>query len=395
MSNEHNHRLDHCLKCSICHTQCPVLANYLSFPGPKQLGPETERLRLARGEHEILEIDNVLSYCTNCKRCDMACPHGVTPSFYNLKNKGRVKNGVQENFRDWILAHNVWWGKIAGKIPVFSNFALSFPVTKFGMGLVGIANRKFPSYKKLNFRINKEKKEKKILYFPGCYANFNEPEIIQATIDILEACGYYIELAQVECCGTPMLTNTLFDEVKKLAEKNCNIFLKYIKEGYKIVTTCPSCGLTLKQEYKDLVDNNDIEEITKNMWDLFELLSEEASLPFNSGKEKIKKAFYHIPCHLKAQGTGYPAGRILKEFAVEELQIEDEYCCGIAGTYGFKKEKHELAMKIGDSLFNAVKESSSPLVITDCGTCSVQIHDGTKVEVKHPAVVLAEYIEVI
>ncbi|KJS81681.1 MAG: hypothetical protein JM58_16550 [Peptococcaceae bacterium BICA1-8] len=83
MSKGTEHNLDHCLKCSTCHTQCPVVANYLAFPGPKQLGPELERLRLARGDKEPFEIDEALNYCTNCKRCDMACPHGVKPSYYN------------------------------------------------------------------------------------------------------------------------------------------------------------------------------------------------------------------------------------------------------------------------------------------------------------------------
>ncbi len=391
MSDKHN--LDHCLKCSICHTQCPVVMNYPAFPGPKQLGPELERLRLARGEGEVMEIDNILSYCTNCKRCDAACPHGVKPSYYNLKNKGRLRLHPSEQLRNWILAHNVWWGKMATVVPGFSNFALQFPLTKFGMGLFGIANRNLPAYKKQTFlKIKKEEKNKKALYYPGCFASFNEPEIIQATVNILEACNYQVEIASADCCGTPMVTNALFNETKEVAKKNIKIFQPYIEKHYKIITTCSSCGLALKQEYKDLLENEDSEKLAKNVWDLFELLEEEESLPFDGKKKKIEKAFYHVPCHLKAHGTGIPATHILRDFAVEDLIVEDIYCCGIAGTYGFKKEKHNLSLEIGSSLFKAIKESRTSLVLTDCGTCKVQIVDGTGINVKHPAVLLSDFI---
>jgi len=394
MSKRHERNLDHCLKCTICHTQCPVVANFPEFPGPKQLGPELERLRLARGEDEVLEIDNILAYCMNCKRCDMACPHGVKPAYYNTKNKQNLKTGAGEKFRDWILAHNVWWGKMASKIPGFSNFALQFPVAKFGMGMVGLAGRSLPAYNKINIKVKEEEKEKKILYFTGCYAAFNEPEIIQSAVDILEACNYEVKLMMGECCGMPVISNAFPDETEKFARKNTENFLEHIKKGYKILTTCTTCELMLKEEYRDILKEEDNRELFTNVWGLFELLEGEESLPFDKNKEKIEKAYYHIPCHLKAQGTGAPAAKLLKEFAVKNLTVVDDYCCGIAGSYGFKKEKHRLSLEIGSHLFKAIKDINPSLVITDCGTCKVQIKDGTGISVNHPSVVLREYLKI-
>ncbi|MDK2822369.1 MAG: glycerol-3-phosphate dehydrogenase subunit [Clostridia bacterium] len=393
MSNGNERNLDHCLKCSTCHTQCPVVANYPDFPGPKQLGPELERLRLAKGQEKPLEIDESLALCTNCKRCDIACPHGVKPSYYNMKNKARLQGQSISKFRDWILAHNICWGKIGSKIPGLVNFALKFPLTKSVMGLMGIANRDFPKYLKQQIKIRNSKNDKKVLYYPGCYASFNEPEIIQATIDILEAYDFQVELASVNCCGTPVMSNGLLDEAREMAIKNTGVFLKYIREGYKIVTTCSSCGLTLKEEYTNIIPGTNSAELKQNVWDLFELLEEEEILPFNENKEKIKKAYYHVPCHLKAQGIGVPAANLLKKVAVKDLIIEDNYCCGIAGTFGFKKEKYPIAMAIGDPLFKDIKNSQVPFVITDCGTCKLQIMHGTSVPVKHPVVILRDYLK--
>ncbi|RJP17789.1 MAG: hypothetical protein C4520_15580 [Candidatus Abyssobacteria bacterium SURF_5] len=109
------------------------------------------------------------------------------------------------------------------------------------------------------------------------------------------------------------------------------------------------------------------------------------------------------PRHTDGEGTDrphharsrclYPAAKFLKEFAVKDLIVVDDYCCGIAGSYGFKKEKHRLSMEIGSHLFKAIKDTGPSLVITDCGTCKVQIKDGTGISVKHPSVVLREYLK--
>jgi glycerol-3-phosphate dehydrogenase subunit C len=403
--NEGN--LDHCLKCSICHTQCPVVFNCLEYPGPKYLGPELERIRLARGDKEPQKVDDSTTYCTNCKRCDIACPHGVKPSFYILKNKAKVKSKPFINLRNWILAHNFWWGKIASIIPDLSNFIFKLSITKFIMGLLGFAPREFPKYSRqtlrvdnvdINIKTNNEQEQKKVLYFPGCYANFNEPEIIQATVEILERHEYIVEIAPMSCCGTPIISNGLFGESKKLVKKNIDVFINYIERGYKIVTTCPSCGLALKNEYVNLVPETKTEQVAQNVWDLFELLEKEEVLHFkkSSSKEndnnKIATAFYHVPCHLIAQGIGYPGVNILRKFAVDNLLLEDRYCCGIAGTYGFKKEKYELSKAVGKPLFEAIKDSDANLIITDCGTCKLQIKQANGIPVTHTVLVLRNYL---
>lgn len=390
MSKDIARSLENCLKCSICHTKCPVVAHKFSFPGPKQLGPELERLRLS-GKKEVVDIDYNLSLCTNCKRCDLACPHDVKPSYYNMKNKAKLQKKTLESIRDWILAHNGLTGKVFSIFPKFSNFLLGSSLSKVGMKFLGIANRKFPKYKKLNYITENENKAKKVLYYPGCYARFNEPEIIKATVEVLKKCDYEVKIAFLDCCGTPLVGNGYLKEAKNTAIKNAKVLLEYINKGYKVVTTCSSCGLTLKEEYNNFLNTEDADILSHNVWDLFELLMEE-DLKFNE-REKLKSAYYHTPCHLLVQGIGKPAASILKENVIDEMIIEDSYCCGNAGTYGYKKEKYDLAKEIGSSLFKDIKDSKTDLVITDCGPCKLQIEEQTKVSVKHPVLVLRDYLK--
>ena len=64
---------EQCIKCTICTAYCPVVAVNPSYPGPKQAGPDGERLRLK----DKYFFDENLKYCMNCKRCEVACPSGA------------------------------------------------------------------------------------------------------------------------------------------------------------------------------------------------------------------------------------------------------------------------------------------------------------------------------
>lgn len=379
--------ISHCMTCNNCQTQCPVLAHFPDFPGPKYLGPFAERHRLKNGSPDL---DNFLSYCTNCKRCDNACPHNVSPARYNLINRSHCRETPLRSLRNFILAHNVWWGMGASQMPGFANWMLNLAPVRLSMSMMGIAERKFPAFKKRSHRGKEMPAGRKILYFPGCYARFNEPAIIDATTALLSSCGCSADIAPLNCCGIPMLTNSLMSESKKIAAHNADVLIGYIERGYTVITTCSSCGLALKDEYFDLIPRDRALKVAAATFDLFEFLCEEGLQWSSSQREKIPKAYYHVPCHLKAQATGVPAAGILRESAVSELLVRDSLCCGIAGTYGFKKEKYDLSMKIGGSLFEDIRKEAPDVVITDCGTCAIQIHQGTGIRVTHPVIALQE-----
>ena len=72
----------------------------------------------------------------------------------------------------------------------------------------------------------------------------------------------------------------------------------------------------------------------------------------------------------------------------------DSQCCGIAGTYGFKREHYNDSQKIGEPLFRQIKDSRTDLVATDCETCKWQIEMSTEVPVENPVSILADALDV-
>jgi len=82
--------LDHCVKCTICETYCPVAAATPLFPGPKYVGPQAERYRGGDAT-----ADASLDYCSSCGICTQVCPQGVKIAEINSQAKAALEEAVE------------------------------------------------------------------------------------------------------------------------------------------------------------------------------------------------------------------------------------------------------------------------------------------------------------
>ena len=106
-----------------------------------------------------------------------------------------------------------------------------------------------------------------------------------------------------------------------------------------------------------------------------------------------KSIIYHSPCHLRAQGIGLPSIDLIEKLTGNKVKNAQAGCCGISGSYGFKKEKYKIGMEVGSELFNTIKQSECEIVTTECGTCQVQIQHGTNKKAYHPVSVIRHMVE--
>ena len=182
------------------------------------------------------------------------------------------------------------------------------------------------------------------------------------------------------------------DEARQHADNNVARILDWKRQGIPVVTPCTSCSLMLKEEYHELFGEDQFHEAAENVYDAFEFLEMlQDRGEFNDNLKPLNQKFlYHVPCHLKSQAIGLPAQNILEEIGGVEVKTADAGCCGISGNYGFRKDKYEISMKIGAKLFERVKKKDFDKVISDCGTCRMQIHHGTEIKPVHPIEILAQ-----
>ena len=107
-----------------------------------------------------------------------------------------------------------------------------------------------------------------------------------------------------------------------------------------------------------------------------------------------RRIAYHTPCHMERMGFTQYSINLLESIPGIELIALDSNCCGIAGTYGFKKENYPTSQAIGEPLFRQISEVNPDFVATDCETCKWQIEMSTGREVKNPVEILFEALDV-
>ncbi|MXV61215.1 anaerobic glycerol-3-phosphate dehydrogenase subunit C [Natronorubrum sp. JWXQ-INN-674] len=409
---------DNCYKCSTCDTNCPVAEVDDEFPGPKFQGPEQWRLK-RQGDHDI---DDSVMKCSNCMRCDSACPSEVPLSQMHNTARGEYVEENMDKFsreyiRNRILANYRRLAPLGAAFPRTANFVMGLSVTKWlGEKTLGITSeRDLPEFATETFRAwwtkrggnatskkrarearakrgdaKVENPDKRIAYFHGCYSNYNTPEVAKALVRVYEHFGYEIMVPEQSCSGTPMFANGMLDDARRAAETNVRELGAAIEDGADIVASCSSCSMSLRQEYPELFDFENTKNVAENTWDAIEYLRvhEDLEGELEGTSVKGEDFAYHAPCHSRNQGLDGQTIEVVD--AIDGIDAHDvgDSCSGISGTYGWKAENYETSMKIGEEMFEHMEDADAETGLTECPTCSMQMGHGTGYEIKHTLEVL-------
>ncbi|MFA1611882.1 anaerobic glycerol-3-phosphate dehydrogenase subunit C [Halobellus rubicundus] len=407
---------DSCYKCSACDTNCPVAEVDDDFPGPKFQGPEQWRLKQQDDDYGV---DESVMDCSNCMRCDSACPSGVPLSqMHNTARGEYVEEEMSklsvEYWRNRILANYRTSAWLASKAPRLANVAMNFGPARWLMEkTMGITSeRDFPAFATETFREWWERKgaaagsreraqehrerrgeprdaDKRVAYFHGCYANYNTPEVGKSMVRVFEHFGYEVVVPEQGCSGTPMFANGMLSDARRHAEVNVSSFADLVDQGYDAIASCTSCSMALRQEYPELFDIDGIDDVAKHTFESVEYLRIHEDL-----REELREAdvdgdlarefAYHAPCHARNQGLERQAVELFRDLDGVDVADVGDSCSGISGTYGWKDEKYEKSMAIGEEMFEHMEATEGETGMTECPTCAMQMEHGTGYEIRHP-----------
>jgi Fe-S oxidoreductase len=201
--------------------------------------------------------------------------------------------------------------------------------------------------------------------------------------------------------GRAMLSKGLLRKARKIAEKNIRLLMADISSDTPLVGIEPSCILTFRDEYPQLVSEpyrHHARQLAENALLLDEFIVREAQKGmisremFTADKRKVR---LHGHCHQKALASTASTLEMLSlpvNYTVEEIPSG---CCGMAGSFGYEKEHYDLSMSIGELvLFPAVRECSPDVLIAAPGTsCRHQILEGTGRRAFHPVEILYDALK--
>ena len=368
------------------------------YPGPKQAGPDELRYRIK----DSAFFDNALKYCLNCKRCEVACPSGVKVG--DIVARAKIKYGhSQHKMRDLMLSSTDLVGGMATTFAPIVNLALSFGITKNVLdSTLGVsAHASMPKYASKRFeqwfkkvKAHQEGYSRFVEYFHGCYVNYNYPQLGQDFVTLMNACGYGVHILEKQkCCGVALIANGFASQATSAAKTN---LASIRKASQPVLTTSSSCTLTIKEEYSTILDQDTsdiqskVQMAVKWLYDRIE--RGEVRLAFR--KDFKMKAAYHTPCHLQKLGNQIYSIALLRMIPGLDLKVLEQKCCGISGTFGFKKENYAISQKIGSQLYERIYAANPEVVITDCETCKWQIEGACGIPVFNPISILVQALDI-
>jgi Fe-S oxidoreductase len=345
----------------------------------------------------------VMDLCLECKGCKAECPSNVDMAkmkYEFLRHYYRV-HGLP--LRNRLFGRIGALSAVGARLAPLSNWlAAAAPSRWIAEKLLGIDRRRpLPAFAPETFTAWFDRRKPprdavrgEVVLFHDTFVTYNTPEIGAAAVEVLEAAGYRVVLVDRKCCGRPMISKGMLDEAKTHAEWNVARLAPFVARGVPIVGLEPSCLLTLRDEYVDLLRTDDARRVAAASFLFEEFLARERArgltLPFRADGSP-RRALLHGHCHQKALVGTAPTVAALRWAGFEVAEV-DSGCCGMAGSFGFETEHYDVSVALGRRrLAPAVHAAGDDVAVVAPGVSSrQQIQHLAGRRAKHPAEVLRD-----
>jgi FAD/FMN-containing dehydrogenase/Fe-S oxidoreductase len=359
--------------------------------------------RLPAEELTSPRMYETLDLCLECKGCKRECPSNVdlAKMKYEFLAHYYARHGTPLRARVFagIGSLNRWGSRMA---PVANYMMGRRWVKNLAERWLGIdARREFPRFAAESFpgwwrrrADGAPGRRGKAVLFDDCFLSYNYPQVGRAAVELLERAGFQVVLGKKDCCGRPMISKGLLERARTAARRNVEALTPLVEQGAVVVGCEPSCLLTLRDEYLDLIKGPEAQRLAAHSYLVEEFLCilQDAGRLDLQFRPDPKKLLLHGHCHQKAHiGTASTlrALRFPPGFEVSEI---NSGCCGMAGSFGFEKEHYDLSRAIaGHRLVPAINaaEAETEIVITGV-SCRQQISHLTGRTPRHAVEVLRD-----
>ena len=364
------------------------------------------------------ELAEILDSCLACKGCRSECPSNVDMTRLRseiLQQKYDVSGMPLRSFAvSWMatveqLGHIVW--------PLYNFFAswkLSSNIIK---RIVKFSTeRDIPTLSRITMRkaVKKECRQHKsrstkgkVYLFADEFTNFQEAELGLTFAKLLLHLGYEVEIPKHVESGRAAISKGNLKLAKKFALKNVNLLKDKITAQSPLVGIEPSCILSFRDEYPDLVPaelRSQAKELGCNslLFDEFIVREVKAGhISTEDFKSDAVEIWLHGHCHQKALVGTEKTVAAFKLLQGAKIHVIPSGCCGMAGSFGYEKEHYKTSLAIGEMvLFPTIRKATEkangviPVIVSAPGTsCRQQIKDGTGVHAVHPIEILYHWVK--
>jgi FAD/FMN-containing dehydrogenase/Fe-S oxidoreductase len=396
--------IEKCHGCGACQDYCPVAVETRDEAATARAKANLLRAVLSGSlEPGVIATDafkSVMDLCVNCRLCHSECPTAIDIPGMAIMAKEVYVRSRGKRTADRLLTANQSLLRMGAMAAPLANPALKSPLVRRAMAaLTGVSADRvlhpFAARPLVPQVPATDTGDRRVVYFHGCFGGYQDLEGEgRAAVELLEGLGCTVAIPPQECCGIAAITHGHLDDVRPSAERNVATLTDFVRRGYTVLYSAPSCGLALAEDYPRLLGTPQSEVLARHLQDVHAFvlnLLEEDPRTRARLKPVPLRVTYHNPCHLQARGMGDEAVRLLRMVpGVEVVSIGEDHCCGIAGTFGMKERNFDLSMRMGRPLFENIQRTGVGVVATGCGTCKIQIEQGSRLPVVHPVAVVRD-----
>lgn len=372
---------------------------------------------LTRGGN-YTHIKEELDSCLACKGCKSECPSNVDMTRLRAEVLQHYYNEYGTPFRSFIVARMAQIEQFGSLIRPLYNFFASWSVSSdIIKRIISFSTeRNIPTLSRHSMRylIKKEKSQyhiakpkKKVYLFADEFTNLQEAELGLTFTKLLMRLGYKVEIPDHVESGRAAISKGCLKYAKKFAIRNVQLLKDKVCESYPLIGIEPSCILSFRDEYPDLVPSElrkDALGLAKNclLYDEF-LMREiaEGNISAEAFEDAKMEIWLHGHCHQKALVGVDKTAKVIEMLLLgSKVNVIPSGCCGMAGSFGYEKEHYKTSLEIGEMvLFPAVLKAMAdahgiPAIVAAPGTsCRQQILDGTGVKAVHPIEIMYKMLK--
>lgn len=349
------------------------------------------------------EVRAVADLCVNCKMCASECPAAV--NIPKLMLEARAANVAEYGLTksDWFLARSEAFAVLGSALAPLANFALSRRSVRwlleksFGID----RRRRLPTFasrcfleraERRGWTLPKRSDRPRVAYFIDVFANYNDPDIAEATVAVLRHNGFDVIVPPDQVgSGLAALAQGDVESARSAARTNLRQFADLAREGVPIISSEPGAVLMLRKDYLDLVDDADARLVASQAVEATAFLGDlhrQGRLRTDFEPMRIGIG-HHVPCHLKALGKPPAGPDLLALIPGLRVRTIDVSCSGMAGTFGLLADNYEVSRAAGRPMLDDLSQPGVLFGSTECSACRMQMEDGSGKRTLHPVQYLA------
>ena len=412
-----NHRIDEvaqsCNGCARCRTtasgerQCPVFRTMRD----EESTPRAKANLLRAVLSGAVDIDSlagekaksVADLCFHCHQCRLECPASVDiPKIVSeLKAQYVQTNGLKLTQR--LLTRLDFAAAVAAQTPLLSNFLIRNRFFRWLMeATFGLSSsRELPTVASVSFmrhasrrRLTKriESDGPKVVYFVDYFANYHDPTLGLALVEILQQNGIAVYVPTTQSgSGMARIAAGDLKGARRVARWNVRMLADAVRSGYHVIATEPAAVLCLRHESPSLLDDEDSLLVAKNSSEACEYLrSLDRQSKLDRSFKNLEAEFaYHRPCHLRVLDPDPASLHVLKLIPGLDVQFVDKGCSGMAGVWGLERKNYRSSVRIGWPMIQEMRRQKASFASTECSACKMQIDHGSFKTAVHPIKLLA------